>query len=326
MVVSFGLSSYEVPEGASVVVTVELSGDPKRTLEIPLVVRHVDGATSADYSGVPRSVTFTAGVTSSEFEFAAVDDSDEDFGESVVLGFGALPSRVTAGGEATVSISDDDTPPMSAIAVTDADCSPELCRALTGTPVRFADESTGPLTSRRWDFGDGAASAARSVRHAWSSPGFYEVRLWVSDGDRESESALTFLVESSKPAGSCVSDSETRCLQDSRYAVVVDWFTVDGDRGRAPVVHAGTNRSGMFSFFEASNWEVLIKVLDGCAVNGHAWVYGASATTLGYSIRVADTVTGNEREYVNEPGSPASAITDAIAFPNGCRQPESDVP
>lgn len=313
-------------EGGSVVVSVELSGDPERELEIPLVVRHFGGATSADYAGVPQTVMFTGGTTSREFEFEAVDDSDQDFGESVALGFGALPPGVTAGGEATISIADDDTPPMSAIEVTDADCDPELCRALTGTPVRFADESTGPLKSRRWDFGDGAVSAARSVRHSWSASGFYEVRLWVSDGNRESESALTFLVESSKPAGSCVSDSETRCLQDSRYAVVVDWFTVGGDRGRARVAYAGTNDSGVFSFFEPGNWEVLIKVLDGCGVNGHAWVYGASATTLGYSIRVADTVAGNEKEYVNEPGSPASAITDAIAFPDGCRQPESDIP
>lgn len=323
---SFGSSSYEVPEGGSVVVSVELSGDPKRELEIPLVVRHLAGATSADYSGVPQNVTFTSGVTSSQFDFAAVDDGDEDFGESVALGFGALPSRVTAGGEATISIGDDDTPPLSVIKVTGADCDPELCRALTGTPVRFVDESTGPLMSRRWDFGDGAASAARSVRHSWSSPGFYEVRLWVSDGNRESESTLVFVVESSKPAGSCVSDAETRCLQDSRYAVVVDWFTADGNRGRARVVYAGTNDSGMFSFFKPSNWEVLIKVLDGCGLNGHAWVYGASATTLGYSIRVTDTATGNEREYVNETGSPGSAITDALAFPNGCRQPEPDIP
>ena len=321
VVVSFGSANYHVPEGGSVVVSVELSADPERELEVPIVVRHLDGATPADYSGVPQSVTFTAGATSREFEFAAVDDGDEDFGESVALGFGTLPSGVTGGGEATISIADDDTPPMSVIAVTGADCGPELCRALTGTPVRFADESTGRMKSRRWDFGDGVVSAQRSVVHSWSTPGFYEVRLWVSDGSRESESTRTLLVESSNPAGSCVSDARTRCLQDSRYAVVVDWFTRDPDRGRAQVVYAGTNDSGMFSFFERTNWEVLIKVLDGCGLNGHVWVYGASATTLGYSIRVTDTVTGNEKEYGSEPGSPASAITDTIAFPDGCRQP-----
>ena len=47
---------------------------------------------------------------------------------------------------------------------------------------------------------------------------------------------------------------------------------------------------------------------------GHVWVYGASTTDLGYAIRVTDTVTGVVKEYGNEPGQPAPAITDAAAF------------
>jgi len=63
---------------------------------------------------------------------------------------------------------------------------------------------------------------------------------------------------------------------------------------------------------------VLIKVLDGCAVNGHVWVFGASPTDLGYVIRVTDTAAGTVKEYRNEPGAPAPAITDVTAFPAGC--------
>ena len=68
----------------------------------------------------------------------------------------------------------------------------------------------------------------------------------------------------------------------------------------------------------SSIWEVLLKVLDGCALNGHVWVFGASTTDLGYVIRVTDTATGKVKEYRNEPGTPAAAITDAKAFPDGC--------
>ncbi len=75
----------------------------------------------------------------------------------------------------------------------------------------------------------------------------------------------------------------------------------------------------MFRFFDANNWEVLIKVLDGCAANGYAWVFGASTTDLGYVIRVTDTATGAVKEYRNEPGTAAAAITDVKAFPQGCR-------
>ena len=200
------------------------------------------------------------------------------------------------------------------IEVSGAGCDPELCRALTGEPVQFTDISTGPAALRRWDFGDGTESVERTVDHSWSESGFYEVTLWVSDGARESTASLVFLVESSDPAGFCEPDGETLCLQDSRYAVAVEWRIGDGGTGPGTVVHAGTNDSGMFWFFSPNNWEVLIKVLDGCAVNGQVWVYGASTTDLGYTIRVTDTVTGAVNEYRNEPGHPAPAITDATAF------------
>ena len=94
----------------------------------------------------------------------------------------------------------------------------------------------------------------------------------------------------------------------------MEWRKPDGESGSGSVVHAGTNDSGLFTFFNGENWEILVKVLDGCALNGHVWVYGASTTDLGYSIRVTDTVTGVVKEYGNEPGLPAPAITDATAF------------
>lgn len=209
-------------------------------------------------------------------------------------------------------------PPESAFAV-DAECAAGLCRARTAETVVFTDSSTGAVRLRRWEFGDGRQSRAGRVRHAWSTPGFYDVTLWVSDGDAESTASLTFLVEAKDPAGSCVSDERTRCLRDSRYAVTVDWWTEGAARRAAAVVAAGTNDSGLFRFFGRDNWEVLIKVLDGCSENGHVWVYGASTTDLGHVLRVTDTVTGTAREYASDPGVPATAISDATAFPNGCQ-------
>lgn len=175
------------------------------------------------------------------------------------------------------------------------------------------------MASRSWDFGDGSVSSARQPVHSWSSPGFYEVELAVSGLGMESTASQIILVRASDPAGACEPDAETLCLRDSRYAVVVDWWTGDGSNGAGSVVHAGTNDSGLFRFFSGENWEVLIKVLDGCELNGHMWVFGASTTDLGYSIRVTDTATGTVKEYRNEPGRPAPAITDGEAFPDECR-------
>ena len=58
---------------------------------------------------MPTSVTFESDDTEKTFTFtAAADDADDD-GDSVLLGFGALPDDVSEGspGEATVSITDD---------------------------------------------------------------------------------------------------------------------------------------------------------------------------------------------------------------------------
>ena len=59
-------------------------------------------------------------------------------------------------------------------------------------------------------------------------------------------------------------------------------------------------------------------MLDGCNVNGAVWVFAAATTDLGYRIEVVDTKTGTTRVYLNEPGRPAAATTDARAFADAC--------
>ena len=113
--VSFGQSAYTVSEGSTVTVTVSLDADPERTVTIPITRSNQGTTTNGDYSGVPANVTFISGDTSETFLFAATDDSVDDDGESVLLGFGSLPTLVTEGGTATstVSITDDDDPAVT---------------------------------------------------------------------------------------------------------------------------------------------------------------------------------------------------------------------
>ena len=210
-------------------------------------------------------------------------------------------------------------PPEAAFTV-GVECTEEPCQVHTGEEIAFADASSGTVTQRLWKFGDGRLSRGQNVPHSWSSPGFYTVTLTVTDGNVVSTASRVFLVQAAEPSGTCAADPVTLCLQDSRYAVVVDWWRADGTGGSGSVVHEGTNDSGLFRFFDEDNWEVLIKVLDGCPVNGHVWVYAASSTDLGFVIRVSDTVTGTTKEYRNEPGTAAAAIADSTAFPQGCRR------
>ena len=111
--VTFGASSYTVSEGAAATVFVDLSTAPTAPVTILLTKEHLGGATGTDYSGVPPSVTFTTEQTQRTFTVTATDDSVDDEGESLLLGFGPLPDEFAPGSPATarVTLMDNDLPP-----------------------------------------------------------------------------------------------------------------------------------------------------------------------------------------------------------------------
>ena len=110
--VEFGAADYTADEGGTASVEVTLSGDPRRTVTVPITAMGQGGATTTDYSA-SSTVTFHAGETSKTITFTAVDDEDDDDDESVRLAFGTMPDAWIATGtttETTVAINDDDDP------------------------------------------------------------------------------------------------------------------------------------------------------------------------------------------------------------------------
>lgn len=146
----------------------------------------------------------------------------------------------------------------------------------------------------------------------------------------------------------CIESDTVMCLRDGRYEATLEWMTPDGEVGQAKVARPRTRDSGLFFFFNYNNWEVLLKVLDGCTFNKRHWVYAASASDLGMTLVVRDTTLPNQdadgtmlvnsktyhfaphsrrpqmpdesgeeyRENVLAKGHPA--LTDSAAFPNAC--------
>jgi hypothetical protein len=82
----------------------------------------------------------------------------------------------------------------------------------------------------------------------------------------------------------------------------------------AQTASSGTADSGLLWFYGPDNWEILVKVLNGCQQNNRFWVFGAAATTLQYTLTVTDTQTGAVRSYFNPLGQSSPAITDTNAF------------
>ena len=103
-------------------------------------------------------------------------------------------------------------------------------------------------------------------------------------------------------------------MNQDRFRVEIDWRDFHGNLGSGRVVPYRSDDSGLFYFFDADNWEVLVKVLNGCGINGHYWVFAAATTNVEYTLRVVDIDTDIVSQYSNSLGTSAPAITDTFAF------------
>jgi ELWxxDGT repeat protein len=114
-------------------------------------------------------------------------------------------------------------------------------------------------------------------------------------------------------SGGCQPDAETLCLHGGRFRVTADWHDQrSGDSGVGGAI-AGTDKSGFFWFFNSSNVELVIKVLDGRSINGSVWVFYGALSDVEYTIQVVDTQTTEEETYINPPGE-ICGRADTTAF------------
>ena len=135
--------------------------------------------------------------------------------------------------------------------------------------------------------------------------------IWVAvatDGWGDAGSIVRFRIDLSP----CALDAATLCLSGGRFRVTTDW-SGNGSSGTGRAVNLSAN-SGYFWFFDPSNLELVVKMLNGCSVNDHHWAFAAGLTSLDVTTTVTDTFTGATRTYTNSPGEPFPAILDTTAF------------
>jgi ELWxxDGT repeat protein len=113
-------------------------------------------------------------------------------------------------------------------------------------------------------------------------------------------------------APSCQSSATILCLNGSRFAVEVSWQDFSGRQGTGTALPL-TADTGTFWFFDAANVELVVKVLDGRALNGHFWVFYGALSDVAYTLRLTDTMTGAVKIYKNPAGQLAS-VADTSAF------------
>lgn len=112
----------------------------------------------------------------------------------------------------------------------------------------------------------------------------------------------------------CTADDDTGCLVDDRFKVEVTWRTDAGATGVGHIVPHSEN-SVLVWFFEPSNVEMLLKVLDACNPPFEKyWVFYAATTNVEFTVKVTDVETGVEKIYKNELGNPAVPVQDTGTF------------
>lgn len=153
----------------------------------------------------------------------------------------------------------------------------------------------------------------------------YRFRV-VAVGRDGSRSAPTDEARVTLPAATppCSPGPTRLCLGHGRFAVEVFWWTKEGvaGPGRAvPLDGAAGDETGLFWFFDAANVELVVKILDGCALNARTWIFAGGLTNVRVRTTVTDTATGQVRDYANLAGAPFAPLQDTAAFAN-CGGPQ----
>jgi hypothetical protein len=132
--------------------------------------------------------------------------------------------------------------------------------------------------------------------------------------DDEPEGIFSKLISPTLTSGPCTLDQETLCVQgEQRFRVLVEWQDFEGNSGEGQAVPL-TGDTGYFWFFGPDNVEILLKVLDGCAINDRLWVFAGGLTNVEVNLRVDDVLAGITLTYFNTLGRSFQPIIDIDAF------------
>lgn len=119
----------------------------------------------------------------------------------------------------------------------------------------------------------------------------------------------------------CVGSATSLCLGEGRFRAHADWWigaSASGDARAVPL----RDLTGGYWFFAEDNFELLLKVLEGCATNGHHWIYAAGLTDVEVHLAIADTSTGEIWSRANPWQQPFAPLQDIEAL-GGCGAAES---
>jgi len=131
--------------------------------------------------------------------------------------------------------------------------------------INFADQSTGPVTSWLWNFGDGATSTLQNPTHSYTTPGAYTVQLTVTSTTcSNSETKTGYISASGVPVAAFIgaptsgSFPLTANFTDQSAGVPTAWLWNFGDGGTS------TLKNPTHQYTAAGTYTVSVTVTNAC--------------------------------------------------------------
>jgi plastocyanin len=297
------------------------------------------GAVSVGYAtGGGTAVPGTNYVsTSGTLSWAAGDHAAKSFNVQV------LDDHVVDGTHTVLLTLSDPTggtklnPAVATLSITDADSSgsaPKAPSNLVAIPVDTGDikltwtlnstNQTGlVIQSRRLDgtyttlgSGPSSATATELTVSGLAAATGYAFHIAASNASGVSAYSNEATASTDATPTPCVAGAQTLCLGDTgRFQVQTSFVSASQNGMGTAVPLTGNPDSGLFYFFDASNIEMLIKVLNACAPPfNHYWVFFAATTNVQFTVTVIDTQTGAVQTYFNPLNQAAVPEQDTSAF------------
>ena len=189
-----------------------------------------------------------------------------------------------------------------------------------GETIAFTQSFVGPSgASLFFDTGNGPLGGGGT-----SCPGVFETDGTSPPLDTFRRNTVGLTISSFEPTTACVGSDTTLCVDDNpgdqRFQVTVHFHTsqgggISGNGQEIPLAPLGVIHGGLFWFFGADNPEMLFKMVNGCSLNNHFWVFLSAGTNVAFTVDVLDTASGHSTSYSNPDLKAALPVQDTSALP-----------
>jgi len=158
-----------------------------------------------------------------------------------------------------------------------------------------------------------------------SGPAALAAVLLLVSAAAGSRSALARTRAASEPSADvaagypCIPSGFDLCLLEGRFRATLSWNDGSGPRPAwvaQPRTDSASSSSGLLYFYGSvpSNWEALVKIVDGCRTNEAFWVLVSAATGFGWELVVTDELAGVTKTFTHPLDGHASGVADFSSF------------